>query len=371
MAILGLRKGHQRILLAGIILVLIASVMLLNANQHHSTARATGLRNKHQQPFSWYSIWNMPIGKNARYKKAGFQPARHTGFDVDHYIVTTEADPIVPWYSIGKWKVGRCTGTRRNGYIRVPHALVVPDSTQSSTPNNAAAFLQPDGKTLIQMNPLARCKAGGPVYGYSTPGQPRSFESIYGMGITGGHGGSGLSSIGGTIRLGELLPSAGAIRHVLKVNVFAHRYLYRYPPGYRGPAIRADAAAYKADSPLRYSGDNPNLVMGALLAIPPEVREDTLDLRTEPARKLFHALQDYGAYIADDTAWDAYAITIEKGVDTEFEQAYGYSFGAYSGDLHNDVNQLFSALKVVVNNRPTSIGGGGQPRQQIAPPIYN
>jgi hypothetical protein len=340
-------------------------------NDNHGAANASRFRDKHLAPFSAHSIWNMPIGHKARYRPANFRAAKFTGGDTDYYIVTDLQDPLVPWYNPGNWGIGRCTGKELNGYLRVPHDLIVPDATADQTPNNAAAFLQPDGRTLVQTNPLARCEAGGPVYGYPTPGYPETFEDIYGLGITGGHGGSGLSSIGGTIRQGELLPSTGAIRHVLKINVYAHRYLYHQPPGYRWPAVRSDDYAFKADNPDRYGGDNSALVMGALLAIPPTIKAVDLGLKTDPAKKLFYALQDYGAYIVDDTAWDAYAICIENGVESEFEQAYGYSFASDAGDFHDDFNRLVQALQIVDNNTAESLGGGGRPRQPLALPIGN
>jgi len=39
-------------------------------------------------------------------------------------------------------------------------------------------------------------------------------------------GGSGLSSFGGAIRLGELLPGAPPIQHALKLELFAHAYYF-------------------------------------------------------------------------------------------------------------------------------------------------
>jgi hypothetical protein len=328
----------------GLLLMLILWVSFLWMNNHEA-AHPIQLRDKHRSPFAANSIWNMPIGSNARYSAANFQAAHYTGGDTDYYIITTDADPIVPWYNPGNWGVGRCKGKVLNGYLRVPADLIVPDATATETPNNAAAFLQPDGRTLIQTNPLARCRSKEAVYGYTTPGYPQRLEDIYGTGITGGHGGSGLSSIGGTIRRGELLPSSGSIRHVLKVNVQAHRYLYHEPPGYRWPAVRSDSYAFDSKSPIRYEGRNSALVMGTLLAIPPRVRSSSLKLKTIVAKQLFDTLQNYGAYIVDDSAWDAYAIAIENGVETEFEQVYGYPFAADSGDFHDDINRLFQALR--------------------------
>jgi hypothetical protein len=323
-------------------------------------------RNKHEWPFSCQSIWNMPIGSDAEYVPAGIGPSPWVTAEINYYIVTDESDPRVPWYVPINWGPGRCElGGDFLGEIHVPKDLIIADANSKQTPNNAAAFLAPDGRTLIQLNPLTRCEVGGPVFGYPTP-QP---EDIYGMGITGGQGGSGLSSIGGTIRPGELLPDAPPIPHVLKLLVYAHEYLYKQPPGYRWPAVRADAYAFNPDKATRYGGSNPNLVMGSLLAIPPNVTAKSLGLKTLPGKKLFQALQDYGGYIVDDTAIATHTIAIENGVQDEFRETYGYIFGGNSGEFYEDVNQLFQALAIVQNNSPDNIGGGGIPRRPLAPPL--
>ena len=49
------------------------------------------------------------------------------------------------------------------------------------------------------------------------------FVSLLSNGSLGAHGGSGLSAVGGMIRLGELLPSAPPIRHAIKLELFAHQ----------------------------------------------------------------------------------------------------------------------------------------------------
>lgn len=359
-----------------LIILLFTSWSFLASSKSLNSACGMGKpRDKHQQPFACDSIWNTPIGANAKYVPANIQPAGYTSGDEDYYIVTTESDPLVPWYNPESWMPGRCStiGKGRNGYLHVPQDLIVPDAIETNTPNNAAAFLQPDGKTLIQMSPLARCETGGTVFGYVTPSYPHHHENIYGQGITGGHAGSGLSSIGGTIRLGELI-SDQPIRHALKIEVFANKYLYNQPPGYRWPAVRADVYAYNnyyADGKMQYGGSNPSLVMGSLLAIPPQITEASLKLQTIPGRKLFFTLQNYGGYIADDTLWDANAIAIEQGINEEFASHYHYSFDSDAGSFHDDINKLFQALQIVDNNIPESIGGGGKPRQPLAPAIGN
>ena len=97
--------------------------------------------------------------------------------------------------------------------------------------NNAAAVLLPDRRTLVQMQPLYRCEPGSPILAKwgADRGCPQTFPNttdILGDGALGAHGGSGLSSIGGTIRMGELLPGAPPISHALKLELFGHLYYY-------------------------------------------------------------------------------------------------------------------------------------------------
>ena len=99
------------------------------------------------------------------------------------------------------------------------------------TSNNAAAILRPDNVTLIDTQPLVRCSTGsGPIMSLA-PQFPDSNIRLD-SGNHGAHGGSGLSAIGGTVRLGELLPAADPIRHSLKLQLWAHNYYYNIRPGY-------------------------------------------------------------------------------------------------------------------------------------------
>ena len=112
----------------------------------------------------------------------------------------------------------------------------------------------------------------------------------------------------------------------------------------------------------QYQGKNPELVQGSLLAIPPDVMASELNLQTPPAKKIFRALQDYGAYVVDDTGWNIYGIPLEHSVVKEFKQAYGYSLNTSEGPFYSDMMQIFTSLSIVVNNGPESVGGGGKPR---------
>ncbi|MBC1266499.1 hypothetical protein GNF07_05375 [Trichormus variabilis FSR] len=346
------------------IFAVIISIGLTIFSTTSATNSQTVTRDPWLWPFSTTSIWNMPIGSDAKYIPANIQKAGWFGPDREYFYKLKASDPLRPVYSPGSW-TKRCAGTNyMNISLPVPNSLIIPDATLTpySTPNNASAFLMPDGKTLVQLEPLARCQKSGPIYGW------RYYPdlSLSGQGIGGAHFGSGLSSIGGSIRRGGLANDQ-PIRHAIKFVLWGKKYFYYSSslPGYRWPADRADNAAA-----TNYGGKNPALVQGTLLAIPPSVTESSLQLQTPVGKKLFRALQNYGAYVVDDAGWDGHYIAVEKGVPEEFKTKYGYSFEASSGTFYNDIMKLYQAVYIVDNNSPTSIGGGGATRRApLAPPL--
>jgi hypothetical protein len=315
-------------------------------------------------PFSPDSIWNMPIGSGAVYAPTGLLPASALFGDIDYFFVLSASDPLQPLYNDEDvWMGPRCSAINATGIsLNVPPSLVIADATPpNDTPNNSTAFLLPDGHSLVQVNALSRCDGNGPVFGVPSG----TTEDLYGTGIYGGHAGSNLSSIGGTIRLGEL-EAAGPIRHALKIDVDGMYLFYSSGnPGFRWPANTADAGA-----PGGYQGRIPGMVQGSLLAVPPGATEASLGLRTEPGKKLFHALQDYGGYIVDNSADPSYNLCVESGVKEEFARAFGYAFDTTGpSPWFDDFAAIFAALRLVDDNGPQSVGGGGTPRVALAPPL--
>jgi hypothetical protein len=317
-------------------------------------------------PFASDSIWNTAIGSGAAYRPAGIVSNQYGGspttFEEDEdVIVMTPAAPLTPvYYNSAAW-----TGADRcpvEGGLMA--AVPAPDSYVLSNDgdNNSAAFLMPDGHTVEQNQPFTRCTAGGPATTLVT----FSNVDIESQGITGAHGGSGLSALGGTIRLGEF--ASGKIHHVMKVELFAMQYYYCCT--YNWPAVVVDDYA----NPTSYGGTNPNLGPGALLALLPDF--DVSELTTMPGRILAQAFQDYGAYVVDDTAWNSWGICTEQGpngrVVEEFASLYGFSMSPGSGDpFMQDMVAIFQALQVVTNNGASNVGGGGTPRAAVPPPIAN
>jgi hypothetical protein len=335
------------------------------------TVSAATTRHPYDQPFHPDNIWNRPIGTGAQYAPANLDvDLDYFGVDEDVIITTPNAPMTEVWYNNIGWssnaqnarcfKSGGLIGT-----VPIPSNFLVLQPA-GSTPNASTAILRPDGRTFYQTQPLARCQQGGNAFTLVDYQEADMFGTEY----RGAHGGSGLSSIGGTIRLGELT-NGEEINHALKVNLYAAKHL-AYPadgsPGYRWPAWKADS--YAADA---YQGPNPKVEMGTLLALLPSYNEN--NLQTEPARKIARALKNYGAYVADDSAWNAIDFAVEQGpegkVKDEFPARWGFNMnmGDKGHAWFRDLQDIFANLHVVDNNSPSSIGGGGSPRAAGAPAL--
>lgn len=333
-----------------------------------------------KQPFSSRSIWNMPIGSNAIFVPANLSPtpgdtniwATMPSVDKERIVLTPTAPLVDIFHSSVGWSGGdRCKPT--GGFmlaVPMPNDYVIPNSRL----NESAVFLMNDKRTLIHAQPMARCQAGGDATAMV------SFRPVdlYGEGITGSHGGSGLSAIGGSLRLGELRPGGEPPRHALKVNVYAKEALYNCSTKadcFRWPATTADSYALDHYGTAK-NNLNSAMKMGALLAIPPSVNTSSLGLETAPAKQLAWTLQNYGAYVVDDTYAPGFAINVEDGSAgskaVEFKNDWGFEMLAKLNDntpWMRDMQRLVKALQVVNNNTPTSIGGGGTPRQPLAPEL--
>lgn len=328
-------------------------------------------------PFAQNSIWNMPIGSGAVYTPANLagvpgddQWAPMPQIDDEKIVLRPNAPKVKVWYSDAGW-----TGKNRCGAtggllteVPMPTDLVVPHNGE----NSSAVFLASDGRTLIHMQPFTRCWEGKDA----TSLVKFNGVDIYGDGIEGSHGGSRMSAIGGSIRVGELRPGQQGPKHALKVNVYAKQALFKctsWNNCFRWPAKAADSYAV---GHYGTSGNNSNsaMKMGALLAIPASVDLTKLGLETQPARQLAWTMQNYGAYIVDDTYGPAFALNAENGPDGSLREQFkaDWGFDLEQRVINNtawsrDMQRLVKALHVVNNNTASNIGGGGTPRQPLAP----
>ena len=410
-------------------------------------------RDRWLEPFSSDSIWNTAIGSGANFKAAnlfadgdwrGMPGSFHN--DQDFVVRTTHQDPLTTWINQGDWDPdtaagGKC-GTQKHPHSGKPCGsaagltdgcitqIRLPKDWTSATDcdgpasasggncrspgdqknNNAMALLLPDNETLVQMQPAYRCgfypKPLLARWGNATDGGPTRFPnvtSIFGAGTYGAHGGSGLSSLGGSIRLGELLPG-GSIAHALKIELTNWWYYSRaqlQPPTvendghtqYVWPATGSNGRFSNATGTAgTYNGTDRFLAPGALLAIPAS-QADSVKTTTPIGTKIKQAMVDYGSYIVDGAGHgpspepnrrNHVAICMDALVNAEMRRHYNFSMTYPAGvsapgldpkqtpaanQLFNDLLRIFRALHIVTNNRPGRVGGGGTPRHPPKPAI--
>ncbi len=334
-------------------------------------------RNPLKWPFAQTSIWNMSIGSNARYIHAHLEKAMAAGMTIDEdYIVMSPNEPMMDIaQNFAGWNKSknRCAVEGKVLFSApIPQSWIVsPETWDGTTPNAGLAVLMPDGHTMKQTQPFAHCTIDQPATSqYMFPD-----VDLYGDGIYGAHGATGLSAVGGTLRLGELTPTSGPIRHALKVNIYAKKNVYydSETKGFRWPGKSADGYAAGNYYKDRHSEIVKECRMGALLALPAKMKLDSLGFETKPARILAEAFQNYGAYLVDDTAWDVYAIMTEWSpegrFDDDFKKNWGFSMNAKDKNTPwaRDMDRIFLNLYVIDNNSATTVGGGGKPRMPLAP----
>lgn len=363
------------------VLIVCALVALFLPSQASSGQVET--RSALEQPFPWDSIWNMPIGDGANYVDAQIDAGRDFGVFADEDILILRPDaPLVDVLEHdADWDPSkeRCDSIVSPTQVHLSQVPVPADfSTEQDnegTPNAAAAILMPDGETIRQTQPLHVCGPGGPVVSqYLFPDANIRTDD----GRAGAHGGASMSSIGGTIRVGELVPGALRLPHALKVVIDSQQYTFfdgnDPTPGFRWPAFSSDR-----DADFGYGGSVPAVEMGALLALRPNF--DVESLRTEPARIIARTMRDYGGYLVDSSGWDAHYFATEFGPDgrviDQFEQTWGWPYmTAQVSTCGNeadpacawskDMGDIFEALHVVDNNSPSTIGGPGERRAPCA-----
>ena len=221
-------------------------------------------------PFDNVTIWNTPLGSQAVFSPLNLfrsvVPKDGVFSDDDYFIITSNEDPLIDWFNQGHWNSTpdclQFPWSPLVGRVHWPENLTI-----TKGGNNALALLQPDGDSLIFTQPAYRCNSSAPLLSLENKGHGKG--SLRGNGNWGGHGGSSLNAIGGSLRLGELLPSSAlpGPSHVLKLQLWAKQYYYGSAFGanwstcYHWPALDCDGYAM---DPTLYGGSNPLLTPGAL-----------------------------------------------------------------------------------------------------------
>ncbi len=331
------------------------------------TPPPSGTRDKLKQPFASDSPWNMPLGADLVLVPANL-PRTFVSVDEEPVIMAPGA-PLRDAYENGDWPAScRVVGARWLGTVPVPDGYVVPPGSSTFKPNYAGGVLLQDGRTIMEMQYATRCADWAPL----TMGIQRDRHDIYGSGVgfgVGGHGGSSLSGVGGSLRVWEVNGN-DPIRHALKLTLSV-ALLSQQEHGYRWPAANGDASYNTPGGFSEYLGSNPALRMGSLLAIPRAVDINALGLKTPMAKRLAWTLQNYGAYVVDSSPawWTGHLWAVEYGAQQGMRARWGYAMD--SGDMSADSLALLTLLQVVNDNGPGSVGGTGARVQPLLPPIGN
>jgi hypothetical protein len=268
------------------------------------------------------SYWKEPVPKNATLENPGFK-ASYFQSDTNYFVVVDNNTPTVDLLIPAGW--GDRDGSsipghqpQKIGSVKIPANFVIPDVIPPDTPNNPTVIYNKDTGKSTTLNGLIRPVAGGPVYAFPASGS---------------HAGSGLT--GGEITQAEL--NQGKIEHGLAINIQASKYVSFNQGGFTYPATTADGYA----SPQTYGGSNPNVVMGARLVIPPDVKPADLGITSKDGLAIFNSLQKYGALVADDSGWDAFGFAVDIQAVDRLET------------IRPELHKMYQSLQVVVK-KPTT-----------------
>lgn len=306
------------------------------------------------------NIFRQTVGGRANLVSTGMERAKFdkVHFEPQYYIPRGAGSSLRSvYFREGVWEKGssgdrkRCSpSSPRKGVTKVP----VPASfrTSSHSANHFSIFEMPDG-SIREVDLFQWCK------GYSTPvsnNRVRDFNPRNNP-IKGAKGGSNLSGYIGGIFPGDLTGSKENLGYVLDMTLpLAH--LSPEGGGYVWPAGKADRNHKK-----RYKGRNPNVKMGALLALPRSFPVSSLE--TEPARKIARTMMAYGAIVRNATPGNViqYVVNIVPGkesVRSELRRELGYDPTRNSRKptpFYRDMLKIQQSLKVVKDNTSSTPGG--------------
>ncbi len=297
-------------------------------------------RNAALWPFSSDSPWNTSVGSGAKYTaidSPGFSPDGGANLNVGEWSY--------PVY------IAKPTDPKRNFYWRDGNELIatmrVPDDAQQDSQGDGSLIVINDAhNAAIEMWQAARRPNG------DWEGSVTVEHDLRGTGFYNDYRGTragGMAATGGLIRRDELVNHH--IPHALAVAV-RPKAMNRNGPNrapYVWPASWADGgdgAGY---------GTSGNLYMGSLLAIPPDVDLEALDLSPQ-GLAVARALQDYGAYVVDQGSGNIIYYAEPKSADILETSA-------------DELGRLSKYLKVVPNNAKFQIAGGGKRRRPPAPSV--
>ncbi len=255
------------------------------------------------QPFNKDSAWNRPIGTGAQYAgdnhpstlalsqyrgRGGINHAH------PHNMPTAQASPSDPLVTIRH--VGAGSGAGFPFSVRLPANF--PPDYKPQTPrawDSALHIYYPSTNILHEFFKLD-IQARTAELRRETDVRGTGHGSQLGQRL--GTSASGISGLGGTMRAHEINTPGMPIRHAHHL-VVPRRADHPTPTllgrGIQWPATAGDNTAY-----TRAADNTGPLPYGALLALPPSIDLDALNPPlSEPGRRLFESVRDYGIYVVD------------------------------------------------------------------------
>lgn len=314
-------------------------------------------RSQYTWPFTYDSIWNLPVSASATYAPSGITVTSDYSTDPSavEYCCTDPAQPVKSLLN----------AELSGGGTGAVNVYVAPGMSAPGTWNDCAALLGTDNDTVYQGQTLELTAGGNPQFGGDADA-PSATVSITGEGITGAHGGSGLSALGGTLTVADLTGS-GPISHAMKVCFNGYEYYSSAGAGYQWPAISADGGYNVPADVNYYGGSNPDVILGALLALPPFIVPSSR--YSDPlVQRIATAMQCYGCYIVDNTA--SGPGVSDSIIEINYDAvSYFTGTGTFSSDLH----QMLEDLQVITSSTSSTPGGGAIGSDRFAPyaPPFN
>ncbi|HEY8720060.1 hypothetical protein [Pengzhenrongella sp.] len=322
-------RRRSALVLATAVALTALAVSILGATP--PAAATTTTRIAALQPFSVPAPANTSFGSLAKFESASSTKTaallRGTPQlnSLAWSIAVARATSVDPMTKVTNIKTGKVW------YFRVPSGSVVTTGTDKHM-----TVVQPDGYTAYECYKMTKVTSTSWTTTYVVQQDLRT------NGLAGGARASGISQIMGLIRTQEVANKK--IPHTLAVGIPNSMLKY----GYVWPARAQDS-----DAATAYSGPIP---MGSMMGIPPSVDLTKLNLSPE-GLALGHGLQDYGAHVL-----------LRAGAVALYAEPLADQTAVYRMRV-DWKDKLYPLMRIMTNNTPTTVGGGGIRRQPDALPL--
>ena len=308
-------------------------------------------RNPSDQPFSSTSFWNLPIGSGAQWSNPG--DADQSQMNAANGAVNAGAwgQPIYE----GQASDPTVTVTNSDSLFPVPAQQIhVPIGATPAQPypggDQHMAFFDQTNPTLMWSYWGCNLNNGADVTGGISCGLGTVMD-VCGDALSQMSGIQDYNFAIGAIRHWEL--EAGAIHHALRYAVSTD--LAKSPGSSWMDNIPWPDVLEDYSGPQVYTG---NLVFGSTIGIPSDVDLSSVGL-SQGGWVLATALQQYGAVMRDSGGSNQVTFYAEP-------QDEG---NAVLDDMRGDMGKIVPLLRVMRNQGPNSVNGGGTPLAPLAPPL--